>query len=147
MLHYPNLRRNKLIYILDDLRASTFSQIFIHAWTISLRVFPNNSPFHFLHLIFPLWLPLDGPDMPVLKSVPQKQSLFRESLCSSPVRPRVNRPPPLHGFSMTSPVHRLQQERSISPMLRRVKAALYLCDDEHQNWGDTSEKRHYNCLW
>ncbi len=49
-----------------------FQQIFIHAWTISLRVFPNNSPFHFLHLIFPLWLPLDGPDMPVLKVSPTK---------------------------------------------------------------------------
>ncbi len=64
--------RNKLIYILDDLRWAHFQQIFIFAWTISLRVFPNSSPFHFRHLIFPLRLHLDGPDMPVLKVSPTK---------------------------------------------------------------------------
>lgn len=46
----------------------------MHLVTLSLRCFyfPNNSPFHFLHLIFPLRLLLDGPDLPVLKVSPTK---------------------------------------------------------------------------
>lgn len=67
------------------------------------------------------------------RSVPQKRSLFRESLCSSPVRPRVNRLPPPHGFSMASLLQRLQREQSISPMLRRVKAVFTLA------WWSTAE--------
>lgn len=41
---------------------------------MSLRCFyfPNSSPFHFRHLMFPLLLPLDGPDKPVLKVSPTK---------------------------------------------------------------------------
>jgi len=43
---------------------------------MSLRCFyfpnPNSGPFHFLHLILPLFLALDGPDKPVLKVSPTK---------------------------------------------------------------------------